>query len=801
MLKNYFKTALRNLINHKVISLINICGLAVGFTCCILLVIFIQHELSYDKFHTQYDEIYRANLNYSFGGSISGGITSPTALLPSLLREVPEVKTGVRVFNSGRFGPSVVQYQDQVFQEPRFFYADSTFFEVFDFNLIRGDAGQALKRPNSIILTSSTAKKYFGDADAVGKSIKVDNNTDYEVTGILEEIPPNSHLHFDFLASFSSLNASKREIWGSANHYTYVVLNRSEDYPALQAKTDIITDRAFGDEIVGEGDFVRYEYTPLSDIHLRSNLVEDQPGGNIKYVYIFSVIAFLILAIASINYMNLTTARSVDRAKEAGLRKVFGAFKGNLFFQFMSEAILITLLAALLSLVLVKLLMPWYNNLTGRELPFNLLDSPGLLAGIVFITLLVGFISGSYPSLVISSFKASEVLKGAFKGSKSGVLLRKTLVVFQFGISTFLVVSTLIIYKQLNFIQNKNLGYDRNQVMVLPLDRQVREGLDVFKQSVLANANIINLARAGESPVVINGGYSLVVEGMDEGERLNVNAMSIDHEFVKTLDIALLAGNDITEADVTKVKRDNRREVQRSFVLNESCVKSLGFTPSEIIGRKIDMNGRIGTVKAVVKDFHFASLHKKIGPLVLFIEPWIYSYALVKVNPQNMAGTIGFVKDAWEQLFSHHPFDYKFLNDEFNQLYEAEERVGRIFIAFATIAIFIACLGLFGLASFVARQRIKEIGIRKTLGASVLSILNLLTKDFAKLVLIAVIITIPIAYIFADNWLADFSYRTSIGVGAFIVAGIVSLIIAMGTVSYQTIKAASTNPADLLRNE
>ena len=801
MLRNYIKTAFRSLIKHKVISLINIFGLATGFTCCILLVIFIQHELSYDKFHTRYHETYRANLKYSIGESEAGGITSASALLPSLLREVPEVKTGVRVFNSGSFWPLVVKHNDRIFQESRFFYADSTFFEVFDFQLIKGHPEQALIRPNSVILTQSTALKYFGNADPMGKTIRVDNQSDYLVTGVMLDIPVNSHLQFDFLGSFSSLKASKNETWGSANFYTYVVLGNRDDYAALQDKSNLITKRISEATASGGDDYIRYDYTALADIHLKSDLKEDIPGGNIKYVYIFSIIALLILAIACVNYMNLTTARSVDRAREAGLRKVFGAYKTNLFFQFMSEALLITLTAGLLSLVFVKLLMPFYNELTGRVLSFELLQNPTLLTGFIITVMLTGFISGCYPSLVISSFRAAEVLKGSFKRSKSGVWLRKTLVVFQFGISTFLIISTLIIYKQLGFIQNKNLGYDREQVMVMSLDSEVRKDLNVFRQSILSNPRITNVAQAGESPVVIDGGYSIAIEGINEGERINVSAMSIDHEFIKTMNVTILAGEDITEADVAKVTRENQLTVQRSFVLNESCVKFMNFTNREIIGRKVNMNGRIGTVKAVVKDFHFASLHQKVGPLVLFIEPWNYNYALVKITPENISGTIAYMKEKWEALFRHRPFGFEFMEAEFNQLYLAEQQAGKVFLAFATIAILLACLGLFGLASFVARQKIKEIGIRKTMGASSLNILKLLNKDFVRLVVVAISITIPVTYLFIDNWLAGFSYKTSIGAGVFIVAAIISLVIALGTVSFQTIKAASTNPADLLRNE
>ncbi len=801
MLKNYFKIALRNLIKHRIISLINILGLSIGFTCCILLVLFIQHELSYDKFHSQYDQIYRADLVYNFGGSGSAGIATPTALLPALLREVPETKTGVRIFNSGNFRPLVVKHQDKIFQESRFFYADSTFFEVFDFELIKGDPKQALKNPESVILTQSTAEKYFGATDPIGKTIRVDDRKDFLVTGIMQNIPANSHLQFDFLASFNSLRASKNEIWWSANYYTYVVLNNKGNFPALQTKTDQIINRVFKDEIAGKEDFVRYEYTPLADIHLKSELKEDIPGGNITHVYIFSVIAFLIIAIASINYMNLSTARSIDRIGEVGLRKVFGALRGNLFLQFMSEAILVTFFATLLSLILANLLMPYYNNLTGRYLSLDLIHNNYLLFGVIISSFLVGLISGCYPSLVLSAFKPSAFLKGGFKRSNSGVLLRKVLVIFQFAISTFLIATTLIIHQQLNFIQNKNLGYSKSQVMLLPLDRQVRKNLEVFKQSVTGNTNIINLARAGESPVVIDGGYSISIEGMDQGESLNVNAMSIDHEFIKTLNITLLAGENISEADVAKVKSEVRETVQRSFILNESCVKMLNFTNQEIIGRKINMNGRTGFVKAVAKDFHFTSLHQKIGPLVLFIEPWDNNFALVKVKPENISSTIAFMKDKWELLFSHRPFNYEFMDDQFDQLYRSEKQIGQVFIAFAAVAILIACLGLFGLASFIARQRIKEIGIRKIVGAGLIDILNLLAGNFVKLVIIAIILATPIAYIFIKMWLEDFSYKISIGMSAFMLAGITSLIIALATVSYQTISAANTNPAHLLRNE
>ncbi|MDN5200910.1 ABC transporter permease [Fulvivirgaceae bacterium BMA10] len=799
MLKNYFKVAIRSLLRHKSYSFINIFGLSIGFTCCMLIVLFIQNELSYDRFHDNLDNIVRAHRESRFDGNVRSGVTTPTALLPTLKKSLPEVQTGVRLFNVSNFGPTVVKYENRLFQETRFFFADSTFFDVFSFKLTQGNPKEALTQPNSVVLTKSIARKFFGAEDPIGKNLLIDNRREYKVTGVMEDIPKNSHIHPDFVASFSSLRASREEIWGSANYSTYLLLHEEHNLKAMQAKIDARIEKELSDWITNEGDYMTYKLMPLKDIHLKSELNEIEPGGDIRYVYIFSAIALLILVIACINYMNLATARSSERAKEVGLRKVMGAFKAELFKQFMNEALIISFLALILSFCLVYFILPYFNNLTEREITFYLFDNPLLLWGSIGITLFVGFLAGSYPALALSSFSPSVVLKGNFKTSQSGTLLRKILVVFQFSVSMLLIVGTVVVFRQLHFIQNKNLGYDKDHVLVLPMDREIINNLSTLKTELVRNPSIHHVSAASESPTEIRGGYSINVQGMEDDDYRGITALSVDYDFVKTMGLKLLSGNDYTITNFENIKGED--DDQYAFILNESALKHLDLELKNAIGKKATMNGRSGKIKGVINDFHFASLHKGIEPLTLFIEPWAFNYVFVKTSSGNITETLTFVESKWKDLFPHRPFEFEFVDAQFDQLYRSEQQIGQVFGVFALIAILIACLGLFGLASFTATQRIKEIGVRKVLGASVFSVVTLLSKDFTRLVIIAFLISAPIAYYIMNRWLESFTYRISVGAGILALSGIIALMIAFLTVSYQSYKAAVSNPVDTLRTE
>lgn len=805
MLKNYFKTAIRSILKHRFYSIINIFGLSLGLACCILIVLYVHNELSFDQFHQQKERIFRVSMEYGSGGNVNKTTVSPTAVLPVFSREFPEVETGVRIYNPASFRPYAVRKDEKVFQENKFFYADNTFFKVFSFNLLSGDVEKALAEPNSVILTQSSAQKYFGpdwqSKNLIGESITINAKSEFQITGIMEDIPANSHFHADFVASFNTLPQSKEEIWWAANYSTYLVLTSQEAVYSLRDKIPALMQRELGSEL-SAGTTVNYNFMPITDIHLRSRLEHElEPGGDIKYVYIFSIIAILILIIACINYMNLATARAADRAKEVGMRKVLGAYKGQLFSQFIGEAILTTFIATLFSQLFVFSLLPYFNNLTKRQLSLNYMENPEILIGLIVVWIVVSFLAGSYPAFALSSFKPIKVLKGKFISSTSGTILRKSLVVFQFAISMFLILGTIVVYKQLGFIQDKKLGYDKEQLISIPLDSIIEKNLEAIKTEFTNHQTVISLTSASETIIDIKGGYSLWGEGKSDDFKLDVTAIAMDKDFVKTTGLEIIEGEDLTLADMQASGREDRELREFAFILNESAVKNLGWKVEKAIGKKLNLNGRKGYLKAIVKDFHFSSLHNAIGSLVMFNQASQVSTIMAKIAADDINGALAYLKNKWQILVPHRPFEYEFLDQEFKALYSAEERIGEVFGVFAIVAILIACLGLFGLASFTTAQRTKEISIRKVLGASVGSVVTLLSTDFTKLVGIAFVFAIPMGYFLMDQWLNEFSYKISVGVDSAIIAGIVALFIALLTISYQAIKAALSNPVNSLRNE
>jgi putative ABC transport system permease protein len=796
MLKNYLLISFRNLRKHFSYSLINIFGLTIGIATCLLLVTWISHELSYDQFHEKSARIYRSSLEMNFGGQDVKTSVSPTALLPALL-EQPEVETGVRVYNPSAWNAFVVRKDDKILQEERFYYADSSFFEVFSFPLLQGNAAEALKEPYSVILTESTARKYFGNEDPLGKTLTINNGKDYRITGLMPDVPSNSFLQFDFLASFSSLPQAKEQpIWWSANYQTFVVVHEGAYVAALSAKTDDVVKKAVANELSSPNDVVHYNFMKLTDIHLRSEYEREfEVVGDIQYVYIFSAVALLILLIACINYINLATARAVDRGREVGIRKVVGALRKQLFMQFMGESAVITLISFFLAFGIAELLLPLFNSITHKTLSASVFFQPTFMVIALVILVLIALLSGAYPALVITSFKPVSILKGNFKFSGRGVWLRKMLVVTQFSISILLIVGTLVILKQLEFIQNKKLGYKKDNVIILPLDKS-SESYSQLTAELMRSGVANHVSRATETPTQIQGGYGFNLEQRPDEEGLLLTAFAADTGYIPALGMEMVIGRNFSNADFQRTNIDT----VYSFIINETLLNILHLDRDKVIGTKARLSGRHGEIIGVVSDFHFASLHTAIGPLVIF-SAQDFNHVLIQLKSQDATSSLATLKSIATKVNPNRPFEYQFLDQQYEALYTSEQRMGIIFIVFASLAICIACLGLLGLVSFSAAQKTKEIGIRKVLGASAPSIVILITRDFTKLVIIAIIIGIPLSYWAMNAWLSDFAYKISIGILPLAIASIICLIIAFGTAGVQAVKAALLDPAETLRNE
>lgn len=797
MIRNYLSTALRSLLKHKFFSLLNITGLGLGIAACLLLSTWIRHELSYDNFHQHRDQLVRVSMEYSFGGQTARTAVSPTALLPTLQKNFAEIQSGVRFYNPASYNPFIVRRENKVFQEGRFFFADSTFFEIFTFDLYQGDPGTALAKPNSVILTRTSAKKYFGNEDPMGRTLEINDGKEYMVTGLLEDIPSNSILQFDFIASFSSLEASREQIWWSANYQTYLLLSPEADLEALSTKTQEIVRSALADELTNPGDYVKYNFMPMRNIYLRSDVNEPVPVGSIQYLYIFGAIAALVLLIACINYVNLATARAAERAREVGVRKVIGAGRRQLFMQFLGESVIITTLSLGVALLFARLALPAFNALTGKNFFTDSLMAPQLLLAYAVCALLVALAAGSYPALAITSFNPAQVLKGNFRTSAKGLWLRKSLVIFQFCISVMLIAGTIVVHKQLIFIQDRQLGYARENVISVPLDQKTEERYTQIKTELLRQGVAVNVGRGSESPTSINAGYSINPEGTGNDAGMIVTAASVDENFIPTLGMNLVTGRNYTEADMKKAAVDT----VYSFILNESALRELGLTPEQAIGVRANMNGMKGEIIGVVQDFHFASLQKQIAPLVMFNDPGNYSYFFVSIKPGNPSVALSNMKEIMQNLAPHRPFEFVFLDDQYQRMYDNEQRMGRIVTTFALLTIVIACLGLLGLVAFAAAQKTKEIGIRKVMGATPGNIIILIMKEFAGLVAAGIIIGLPVAYWSLTQWLNGFAYRTNVGVWPILLASGLCVVIAVLAASFQAIQASLLDPAKTLRSE
>ncbi|MES2378452.1 MAG: ABC transporter permease [Bacteroidota bacterium] len=797
MLKNYLKIAFRNLIRHPAASFINIFGLTIGLCSCLLMGIYIRHELNYDDFEQNGDRIVRVIMGYRFQGGEEekkGNFTS-VRVAPVFKQTFPEIAAAVRMTQSKQ----VVQYQDKLINEKRFMYADPAFFAVFSFKLLEGDRKTALSAPNRVILTRSAAKRYFADSDPIGKTIRVGTtNGLYQVTGLMPDCPSNSQIKFDFLASWASLDlAGKEKTYWDANYTTYLLLKDHNATGQLQAKIRPFMKK----EMAGAGATVNFYLEPFESIHLHSEYDGFEPSNNIRYIYILEAVALLILLIACFTYINLNTSKSLERAKEVGVRKVIGAEKMQLFWQFIGESALLCFAAMIISFIGAALLLAEFNQLTDKELPLSALFSLPVLAGAFSVTLLVSLLAGSYPALILSNFQPIRVLKGSFKNTGSGQWLRKSLTVFQFAIAVLLIMSTFVMQRQLHYIRDKNLGYNRESVLVLPMDEKMSENIQVIKQEFKARPDIISVSGCRSTPVSIGGGYNMRSATMPENEQIAVTADPVDEDFVKTTGLHIVAGTDLGRQDMKAVANADRQKNEFHFILNESAARELGWTPQQAIGQKMFLDAsRPGYVKAVVKDFNFESLHHTIKPLVLFPDVG-GRYLLVKLKGNHITETLSFLQAKWKALVPYKPFEYRFMDEDFNQLYNSDLRLGKVLNIFSSIAIALACLGLFGLSAYTARQRVKEIGIRKVLGATVGHVATLLTVDFVKLVAISILIASPLAWLAMDKWLSDFAYRIQLAWWMIALSGSIVILIAVITVSFQAVKAALLNPVKSLRRE
>ncbi len=793
MLKNYIKIAFRNLSKHKGYSFINISGLAIGIALCILILTYVKHELSFDTFHEAKDDIVRVNMVDEDGEL---GVT-PSMVAPSMALRAPEVEKWVRLYEPTRYSPIIITVEQEKFQESSFLFADSSFFDIFSFDLIAGNPETVLSKPRSLVLPVSTANKLFGSIDVLGKTVNAqifNSVVEFEVTGIVGDSPSNSHFKFDYLASlntmsrWSQLNDSEIR---SANFYTYLKLTPSSSIVELQLKAD-----RFVEEIVKEQRDVSLNLIPLTDIYLNSNAeFEIAPMGDKRNIYGFAFLAFMVLVIATINYINLATARSTRRASEVGIRKALGAKRSQVIKQFYGESIILTIISVAFALVLVEVFKEPFFNLMGQNIGFNLFSDPDswiLLFGIIIIT---SALAGSYPAFLLSSYQPVKVLKGLLGTNASDGAMRKGLVISQFAISTFLIISTIIIFQQTDFVMSSNLGFDKESVVVLPArDQQLAQKQDILKAEVLRQPGVLSATYMSNIPGKVFGGYG--AEHTPGSEEVGTAAGAADKDLVDALGIELLAGGGFPQSEGYTLEQGY------VYLINETLAGKFGWSPEEAINQPFNVLGnREGEIVGVMKDFNFASLHNEVEPLALFINPSMYNYLMVKVAPNSTTQALSALASVWDEIAPHRPFEFEFLDQQLNSLYQNEIRSRNLLSLFSAMAIFIACLGLIGLSSFLIERRSKEIGIRKVLGASIANIVGLLSTDFLKLVGIGFIIGAPIAWYAMEKWLTNFAFRIDIGIIVFLVCALIGTLIALITVSGQSIKAAIANPVDSLKSE
>jgi putative ABC transport system permease protein len=807
MIKNYIKTAIRSLLKNKGFTSINVMGLSLGLATCMLILFYVFDEISYDRFNTNADRIYRLNTDINFGGNESSYAVSPAPAAAALKISFPEIEQVARFRDRGGYK---VKKGTQNIQEDHMIYADPTIFNVFTLPMISGDPNTALREPRSVVITESIAKKYFSSTNVVGKALTFDDNTQYKVTGVIKDMPKQSHFNFDFFIAMSGLNESKQTTWFNNNFNTYLLLKKGADAGKLNAKLPEFMHAQAGPQLQSilhltfeafekGGNYFRLNLIPLKDIHLKSNKVAELAGnGNLQYVYIFSAIAIFILLIACVNFMNLSTARSSNRAREVGVRKVLGSPRKYLIAQFLTESIIVTLIGAIIGVFMAWAFLPLFNQMSGKELTVTPQIVSWLLPVLFIMVVIIGCIAGSYPALFLSGFQPIEVLKGKLAAGFKGGKLRGFLVVFQFAISIFLIIGTIVIYNQLKYIQGVDLGYNRDHIMVIQNVDALNSKGKIFQQEVKQLAGVQNASLTNALPTGGYGNSSSFFKSPvpDQKNAILPQVWPIDVDYIPTLGMKILKGRNFSKEMLTD---------STGIIINQVAANMLGF--ADPIGRKIyrPLDGELKTLKeyhivGVVKDFNFKSLRENITPMLLVYEENNGSLS-INFKSANIPSLIAEVKNKWAALAPNQQFTYSFMDKDFDRLYRTEQRIGTIFIAFTSFAIIIACLGLFGLAAYATEQRTKEIGIRKVLGASLSGIVSMLSVDFIKLVVIAIVISSPLAWWAMNKWLQGFAYRMDVQWWVFVLAGAGAIMIAFITISFQSIKAALTNPVKSLRSE
>lgn len=800
MIRNYLKVAWRSFVNQKYYSLINTIGLALGIAACILILLYVQDEVSYESGFKNNGKIYRLVQDFPMGEHLSRSATVPFATKNTMLNDFPQITNSAMVFRPSSWGNNtVLKYEDQEYFEDGFIFAERSFLDIYDFKFVKGDPGTALGKVNELVMTESSAKKYFGEEEPIGKTVNLGNFRDLEVVAIIEDLPGNTHLDFDLIGSFETYRSFFNDpnffdnswVWVAAWHYFTV------DDPEEAAKIEAQLPRFVMDhypEVLSEKGVVLHMQN-ADDIHLTSNLeLEFKENGNVNHVYLFSSIAALILIIAIINFMNLATSRSVKRAKEVGLRKVVGSQRSLLIGQFLGEAILTSYLSLVIALALINVMLPWFNSVTGKQIDIEIFSNPPILIGIILLGLFVGILAGSYPALVLSKYNPTDVLNGRRSSISNPSILRRILVVIQFVVSITLIICIGVVNRQLDYVESMNLGFDDEQIIIADVDFQQFSKFPVYKNELLRRTDVVAVSMMGGSipgdPMVVENAF--VANGMPIEEQQWFTSMFVGYDFEKVLNVKFREGHSFeVGSSVDSV----------GYIINESAVAALGWE-YPVVGKLLDqINGnniRTGQVIGVVEDFNYRPLYDPIKPLVIRQGG---GKMVIKVKSQDLNGTIESLQEEWTSQFGSFPFRYSFMDDNFDALYTKEAHFSTTIQYFSILAVFIACLGLLGLSSYATESRRKEIGIRKVNGASTLTLVTLLSKDFSKLILISFIIAVPVSYYFGNLWLDNFAYRINIGVDLFVIAGLIALTLAIVTVSYHTFKAALSNPVDSLRYE
>ena len=806
MFKNYFKIAIRNIRKHKGFSVINIAGLAIGMACCLLILLYVSDEISFDRHHEKGERIYRILSFSTIGGTTRRFASSPAALAPAVTESIPEIEAYSRMFN---FGNAQFSIEDRNFDIPEFYAVDEDFFNIFTHHFIAGDPKSALKDPNTLVLTEDTARMMFGDEEAFGQILSIgegDQRQEYKITGVIDNVPKNSHFRFNLLLSLNSFRQDPSAQGGGHGGatsfleeayffqpYSYLLLSENAVIPELEKKIMSVVQEQWGDLLKQRGVVRQYPLQALKDIHLRSDYERDLGNpGNITYVYLFAAIALFVLFIACFNFINLSTARSTLRAKEVGLRKVCGAFRKQLVRQFLSESVLISLFGMILGLCLVSIVLPVFNSLTGKEFSQAQLFSTAFLGGLLCIIVLTGIVAGSFPAFVLSSFKPVDTVRGKWgAGSKSGTL-RKILVIVQFSISIFMIVSILVIVKQIGFLKNKELGFDKDMMVILPVRGRQSVAL---RERILQNPNVKSVSFSSVIPGQNTGDDTYLPVGKSSEETIRVSAFNVGYDFLKTYGIEVVWGRDFS--------REFSTDAREAVLINETAAREIGWG-ADAVGKEIvnvSRGNQRRTIIGVVKDFHHKSLKMEINPTVLALNVNSFGYISARIEPNNVQATIKYLAGIWADIQPRIEFNYYFIDDDFRSKYPDEERVRTLYIYFGILAVFVACLGLFGLASFIIERRTKEIGIRKVLGAGVRRIVLSLSSQFMLWVIAANVVAWPMAYFILHSWLQSFAYRITLQLWMFIACGSLALVLAFLTVIYQAYRSATANPAEALRWE